>query len=860
MKFRYRVLLVLATFIAALVYFGSDIHETFFGSASDTVRMSESTLPTIYMQVGDDTYNRLHGYASNLDEMLMRETITPITSERTFTVLIEENQSNVKKLKYEVYNTEGREIESDSFTVLDVESGPKKVTVPLKETLKSGQEYAVKITLITNQSKRIYYYTRIKMYDDGHISEKLEFVKSFHSTLIEGSESDREQLKKYLESSRKTDNTSYANVSIKSSYDLINWGDLDPEVIWQELPAIHEFYDAMATIELKSFVRAETGSGTEYYIVRENFRFQYTTTRVYLYNYDRTMEALYDVGNTSLIRDEFKLGISKPDRIRTGYSDSRKYLAFVYGRELHLYDVDKNLMTCVFSFKDEDDTVYFDGLADDEAYSSRFFDQHDVRLIKVHDNGNVDFLVYGYMNRGEYEGRVGIVLYRYVAAGKYIEEEMYIPVNTSFQLLDADFEEFVYLSDKDVLFFSLYDAIYAYDLTTKRLETIAEDVPADNLVFCDEDAYIAWQDARSDLEARSVHVMDLRTGDERSIEASAGENIRLLGRINNNIIYAFAKASDTAILANGSRQLPAYRLCIADSVGNLLKDYREEGFYIDSIVVNERDNLITLNRVARKAGDRTAYEPVIEDTIMNRYIDNVKPVRVTRRVTERTLTEYYVSIPENIDIAVVPAYTRALNAVIDYDTTARLAEPGGREGIYYSYCYGEVLGTSLNVTDNIALADTYVGTVINREGRLIWERGIKAARASISGLTTVRAENGMDSLQAAMRTILLHKNIDADTTSFDADKESAVAWLQTQMKQVILDLTGAKLDEVLYYVYKSRPVIGFKADGKALVLTAYDAVSVTVYDPLTDKSQKLQIKDANELFEAGGNMFISYAE
>ncbi|MBO4415356.1 MAG: hypothetical protein J5824_05170 [Lachnospiraceae bacterium] len=846
-KFIHKALIVLIVFIASLIYFGSGINERFFGNASDTVEMSAATFPTIYMQVGENTYNRLHGYASNLDMMLMRETITPITSERSFTVFIEENESDVKKLKYEVHNTDGREIESDSFTVLDSENGPKKVKIDLKETYKSGQEYIVKITLITNQSKRIYYYTRFKMYDNGHIAEKLEFVQDFHRILLEGDIVEKESLKKYLESSRKADNTSFANVSIKSSFNLVTWGDLSPEVIWEELPTFHEFYEGLATIELKSYMKAQTGDGTEYYVVKENFRFQYTEKRVYLYNYDRTMETVYDITNTSLIRDEFKLGISKDDRIRTGVSPSQKYMAFVYGRELYTYDIDKNFMTCAFSFKS--------GSGD---MSRELYDQHDIRLIKVHDNGNVDFLVYGYMNRGEYEGRVGMLLYRYIASGKRIEEQMYIPVNTTFQLLEADFEDFVYLSDKDVLYFSLYDVIYSYDLTTRKLEKIAEDVPADNLVFCGEDGYIAWQDARSDLEAENIYMIDLLDGSQRRIKAPSGENIRLLGRINNNIVYAYAKRSDIAQLPDGSRMQPAYRLFIENADGEILKDYSETGSYIDSIEFD--NNKITLKRLVKKNSDVLSYEAADEDTIMNRYVEAADPVSITKRVTDKTLTEYYVTVPENTRIESVPGLTKAAASVIDFDTTARLTEPENREGIFYSYCYGEVLNTSLAVSETIRTADVYVGTVINREGRLIWERGIKAARSSITGLTLIKADSTLDSTQAAMKILLMHKNIDADTSQWSAGNSSVSEWLQSKMRSVVLDLSGADLDEVLYYVYKSRPVIGFKADGTAVVITGYDAASVTVYEPAKDKTVKYSLREAIAMFEAGGNIFVSYAE
>ena len=108
--------------------------------------------------------------------------------------------------------------------------------------------------------------------------------------------------------------------------------------------------------------------------------------------------------------------------------------------------------------------------------------------------------------------------------------------------------------------------------------------------------------------------------------------------------------------------------------------------------------------------------------------------------------------------------------------------------------------------------------------------------------------------------LLMHKNIDADTSQWSAGKSSVSEWLQTRMRSVVLDLSGADLDEVLYYVYKSRPVIGFKADGNAVVITGYDAASVTVYEPARDKSVKYSLREAIALFEAGGNRFVSYAE
>ena len=41
------------------------------------------------------------------------------------------------------------------------------------------------------------------------------------------------------------------------------------------------------------------------------------------------------------------------------------------------------------------------------------YGKHNVKVLAASDEGDVDFLVYGYMNRGTYEGQMGVVFYHY---------------------------------------------------------------------------------------------------------------------------------------------------------------------------------------------------------------------------------------------------------------------------------------------------------------------------------------------------------------------------------------------------------------------------------------------------------------
>ena len=111
------------------------------------------------------------------------------------------------------------------------------------------------------------------------------------------------------------------------------------------------------------------------------------------------MESVFDVKLASVSQNQLKLGITSQYEIPHLTNSDGMKLAFTRNRELWLYDMNENDMVRVFSFRQED-----------TDYIRDLYDQHDVRLLNMDEEGNIDFLVYGYMNRGHYEGRVGIIL------------------------------------------------------------------------------------------------------------------------------------------------------------------------------------------------------------------------------------------------------------------------------------------------------------------------------------------------------------------------------------------------------------------------------------------------------------------
>lgn len=849
MKHLYRALYLIAVFIGALYFFGqNNLKTAIFDIKKSTTDMSSSTLPGVTLRVGDTDINHLYGYTSNLNAMLIRESITPLTSEQTFTVVISENGSVVKKVKYELLDVStGDGLESGEISALTEEEYYKYVRIKLKTSMESGKEYMVKLTLITGTSKRIYFYTRVKCYSNGMLTEKLAYVDELHTAFLEKDNIDT--VTKYLEPKGNKDNSTFALVDIHSSVYVVSWGDLNPTVVYEMPPTITEFYEEMASVVRSFVISVETDSGLEYYHVRESYRILYTTIRPYLYNYEREMETLYDPDFTSISQNDLKLGITSDLDMEIFTTSNYAYTSFVRERELWCYDKAKNTMVCVFSFNE-----------DDSDYNLELCDNHNVKILNQSANGNIDFVVYGYMNRGIYEGRVGIVLYRYYASENRIEERAYFPVNATYEILKCEVNSFIYLNNNDILYILIFDTIYSYNLSTCELTVVEEQVPQSSIVFYREESMVAWQRQTGNAENISIHIMNLESGAEYEITAPEGELVRLYGEISDNLIYGYAFESDTVQNSDGTWTVPAYRLIIADFDGTVLKEYSKAGCYVVGAVVS--DNIITMTRVKKSTITTLAYEGIENDYIQNMAVSSSLSVSIVSRVTDLMLTEYYISFPAGFSISETPGTIYSKNTVITRDTTVRVTEDENLSDRFYTYSYGRIVLVTTDCVLAIASADEdeNVGAVIDSDGKVVWERGVKASRSSISGLTSFYTDSGMTSLQACMKTLFTYRNLTADTAGFDFMQNSVISLMEEYMGVTPLYLKGCSLDQVLYYVYKKRPVMVITGYNEAYLITAYDSENVEMINPKSRTTLKITRKQAEEIFAESGSVYICYVE
>ena len=436
---------------------------------------------------------------------------------------------------------------------------------------------------------------------------------------------------------------------------------------------------------------------------------------------------------------------------------------------------------------------------------------------------------------------------------------MYIPVNTTYQLLKNEVNEFVYMNSYDVLYFTIYNTIYSYNLTTRTLQPLVENVSPKKIVFLEELKHVVWQVKDEAGNEGALTVLDLETGKTRTIEAAANEQICLLGRIDNNLVYGYAKEADIATNLDGTKTVPMYRMVIADLAGTVFKEYAQDGYYVTEALFE--DNVIRLTRVKKAETPELHYAVAAPDAIQNRTESETASVYITGRVTDLAKKEYYITFPGDVQIDEVPELKTAPLTVLSSDPTVRINPSDEVPEQYMTYSFGRIVVCSPDAVDAIHRAneDENVGAVMNGKGKVIWERGVKSARASISGIKSV-VTPGQNGLLAALRVIFTYEGYNIDTSGISFESQNVTEWLEQHLKVTALDLKGANMDEVLYYVYKKYPVTVLQEDNQVIMLIGYDQENVEIMDPARGTIQKMEKSAAEELFEANGNVFFTYID
>ena len=835
----YRITVSIIVFIISLYIFGSHISER--NNDVETIsKIEDATFPVLYMKVGKKLINPMHGYTANMDAKYIRDGIVSVDEKQRCILDIKENNINVKKAVYEISECNNSEIlDTGTIRTFDRNKEYKQFSITINKELEENEEYALKVALVTDKGNKIYYYARIKRNDDKVDDKIVEFALDFHKKTLDKDKG--EDISQYLETdASKMENKDLAYVNLKSNLDTISFGKLKPKVISDEFVTIREVTGNTAVVEVKYYATAKTDSGNESYEVKEGYRIRWTEDRVYLLYFERSMESVFDIELTSLSENEFKLGITNDAGTDITTSEDNSKIYFIRNGELWYYNAPSNDCAKVFSFRQEKNTDYFRDV----------YDAHNIKVLNVEDNGDAYFMVYGYMNRGDYEGRMAIVLYKHYVDQNRIEEQINIPVDIPYAVLNQKVNDFAYVSDKEVFYFSIAEDIYAYDLKTNKMTVIAKDISEEDMVLSKKGGFLAWQDPDDGYEY--INIMKLREKKVTKMEAPSGKCIKLLGEMQGNMIYGYANKDKISQMMDGTEIVPLYEVIIAPLKGKIAKKYKPKNCFVTGLTI--KDNKMTMSRAKQDSSGK--YVSVSEESIFNNQFDKNSNFGFNSRASEKTLTEWYMFIPDGYEMNEIPKVRMVENTLIKGDTTVRVYKDLMKDKYYFVYSYHGLESGYSSAAEAIIEANDRMGNVFDNQGYLIWERGIAKTAASIKDIEKEGISSG--SINACVKMLVESSGNDVKLSDIAKTKGNIEKKIDKYVNGTAINFTGTPLSELVYSISEGRPVLAMMSGNRAVLITGYSGGSITYYDPASRSKKSMSRSSAESNFEKVGNVFISY--
>lgn len=818
-----RTIVLAAVFLAALTgyfvwsFFNTEKEFTVYTS------MAEPTLPVVYASAYGQELNCMHGYLQDMGNAASSDSITPLPEDRRLSLRIAEYNNMITGISYEIRSLDLEHfIERTTVDDFRREDGNVYAELPIQNLIEKDTQYLLSLKIDTGEQE-IHYYTRILWTDSTNGEQMLRFAREFAEKTFDYDAA--RDLTTYLETNNEEDNTSLGRVTLRSNFSQLTWGDMGMQLATDIDVCLKEFDGIMGAVELHYMTTRQNEMGeTERYQVVDEYTMRVGAERIYLMDYVRTTNQIFEGNKTLFSGKRILLGITDPRILQAEKSENDRYIAFTANRELWVYDQDNKRATNVFSFRSG---------VDDGVRAN--YDRHGIRILSIEDNGDVDFVVYGYMNRGQHEGWNGIAYYQYSRSNDTMTESFFLPVAETYEQIALELSELCIKGPSDMFYLKQNGSIAAIDLKSLEMMEIANGLIDGNYAISRDQTKVAWQDGPL-YESRSLRFMDILSGSTRTITSSEGDYLRVLGFMEQDLVYGSARENDQWMLAGCIRALPMYKLEIV-SPGSLeaLMTYQKEGIYVERAAIE--GSRIHLTQVRKNEGDESghSYHEINEDTIIyQQEMADTALANIGSSITEDRNRIYYVELDQEIRT------TRSLKVSvprkISYERSGTielmLHEEPENQIHFTAYAQGQLVGESHDFETAVNLCYDGLGWVKDKDGYLLYNRTDRESRG--------RAQIDFDATEGFLQHL----------SEFSGSRKYEDGWY-------LLNGQGLSLNQVLYYVYQGYPVAAYLENGQYRLLSSFDNFNVYLVDPeVPEEEIPMGLEDAEHYFAENQNAFI----
>ena len=811
--------------------------------------MTAASLPTVEFEFAGHDVNLLRGYTDEQDISYVRRSIYVLQDTFDIPVHINLYGNEVSALSFRVIDDENENlIQNTTVDDFSVNAGILTCNFRIDNLIDDGREYILDISLTDVNERVIHYYTRVVRDAQTSISGQIDLALRFNNYIYHSNTDEAEEFLTRMIATNYwyNDNTDFSNITLYSSMSGLTWGTMKVSKYTEPEIEIIDVDGELGNVILNYTVTRKEGEESEYYYVSEYYRLRVTEEHEYVLDYERTVDQLFDPSESEAIGTKSaKLGVISDKDIDMMCNREQTLSCFVANNTLWAMETDTKTLKRIFSFSAGVDDVRGN------------YDQHAVRIIKVSDEGDIRFVVYGYMNAGLHEGKVGIGLYTYHADSQEVEEEVFIPANLPYEILKTAVGDLFYLNSQNDLYVMMGRYLYKLIPETDEVELITDSLVDGTYIVHSEDRLIAWQNDGKVNDATSITVLDMEEESSYEVKADSDCAIKVLGFLNTELVYGQGKLGNTYIDKDEVEHLLMTDMYVINKNLEVQTEVSSgEGFFVGAV---DEYNRVTLNKVIRNSRlqsstseeeqpakeqpseEQESEEEVAEEeyaaededeipadaeyipsddyTLFANEIDAYPAMESYSEFEEVKRTVYFAVFADSTTSAGDLKINSQAKVLFTNERTVDIMNIFEDSGRYYVYAKGSVISLDENAADAIILAYDQRGLVLRSDGRLFYRRGIIPGSVELSGV----------SLDLAYQKI---------------EEES------------FINVTGISLTEAMYFTGAKIPIV-WETDEATYLFFGYDSSdNITVFDVDTRERIVFTWDYLNDIFETTGHVYV----
>lgn len=683
--------IIIAAVVAAIVF---QRKQSDANRIDTETRESTNAIPEISVQYGEENIGKIEGYTMDMEESCMRDNIIPINQSHSVLLKISTRGNKLKAISYELKDLkEGKLIDNGEIKNWEQKKGIVSTSYEASTIMEERREYFLKFTLVTDKHEKINYYTRAMIMNEEVVPKQIAFAKKFSEDTF--SEEKGVKLAAYLEPDSRYASDSLGQVTIRSSIGMLIWKTLRPERVTKVDVSVKDIcikdsgqagtytltYDMKATNAQKK---------EEKYHVAETVTVWSFQGKTYILAYNREINQVWECNENNVGNGFIDLGIQKQSEIQHVESENGQFVAYEINGDVYVMNILSKEIRPVFQLK---------------AKNSETLYKTQARVMKVTDNGDVDYMIYGYSPSDVHIGKNGISVMHYNWKGIVSEESVFIPCKESAQILEKKMSELCHEGD-GTIYLMLSNTIYFANLKTKEWGTLIENIEDGSCVVNGTGDVIAYNTNGTRYGSDSITIVDLSNGKKQEIKEE-GKKITVCGYIGDNLVYGMADAS----MNKKDSRFPMKVLVIVDKDLKVVKTYQQRGVTLSDVVITE--SVISFQRWKNN-------KKLEEEQLLNNTEEKKAIAKSSYYMDDVKMKELALAFTNNLDskLTLGIGHLGKVNFHGDAEIKAEFVKEKGQK--FFVYGYGKLQGiyNDLKAAESAA-RETY-GLVVNDKGAKIW--------------------------------------------------------------------------------------------------------------------------------------------